>query len=165
MKGTAMKLIGIVAVGLFLFSTLVSAQFKSQEEQQPSPAQYLVRPATSINSILGFFNPDNFMMRHNFSFSYLSSGGTGLSLASYTNSMFYKIADPLNVRFDLTLQGSPFGQYGSAQQSDLSKLYLSRAELNYRPSENVFVKIEYNQLPLSYWGSYPYSSGYMWGDK
>ena len=165
MKGTAMKLTGIVAVGIFLFSALASAQFKSQEEQQPSPAQYLVRPTTSINSILGFFNPDNFMMRHNFSFSYLSSGGTGLSLASYTNSMFYKIADPLNVRFDLTLQGSPFGQYGSSQQSDLSKLYLSRAELNYRPWENVFVKVQYNQLPLSYWGNYPPSSPYVWGDK
>jgi hypothetical protein len=165
MKGTVVKLVGIAVVGVFLFSAFASAQFRSQEEQQPSPAQYLVHPTTSISSFFGLFNPDNFMMRHNFSFSYLSSGGTGLSLASYTNSMFYKIADPLNVRFDLTLQGSPFGQYGSAQQSDLSKVYLSRAELNYRPSENIFVKIQYNQMPLSYWGSYPYSPGYMWGDK
>ena len=162
MKDKTMKFIGIVSMGVLLFSALASAQFKSQEEQQPSPAQYLVHPATSINGILGFFNPDNFMMRHNFSFSYLSSGGAGLSLASYTNSMFYKIADPLNVRFDLTLQGSPFGQYGSAQQSDLSKLYLSRAELNYRPWENVFVKVQYNQVPLNYWGSYPPLSPDVW---
>ena len=148
----------LVAVGS------VTAQFKSQE-QQPSASQSLVHPLTSINSFLGFLNPDNFMMRHNFAFSYMTSGGQGLSLASYTNSMLYKIADPLNVRFDVTLQGSPFGQYGSAQQSDLSKLYLSRAELNYHPWENVFMKVQYNQLPLGYWGRYPYSSSALWGDE
>ena len=160
-----MKRLGILVAGVIIFSTCMFGQFKSQENEQPSPAQYLVHPATSINSFFGLFNPDNFMMRHDFSFSYLSTGGNGLSLASYTNSMFYKIADPLNVRVDLTLQGSPFGQYGSAQQSDLSKLYLSRAELNYRPSENFLVKVQYNQLPLSYWGSYPGYSPYVWGDK
>ncbi len=144
-------------VGLALVFSTASAQFKSQE-QQPSASQSLVHPVTSVNSLLGFLNPDNFMMRHSIGFSYMTSGGQGLSLASYTNSMFYKIADPLNVRFDVTLQGSPFGQYGSAQQSDLSKLYLSRAELNYRPWENFSVKVQYNELPFGYWGRYPFSS-------
>ncbi len=165
MKGQAMRFVVNISVGVLLCSSLALAQFKSQEEQQPSPAQYLVHPATSISSFFGLFNPDNFLMRQNVSFSYLSAGGNGISLASYTNSMLYKIADPLNVRFDLTLQGSPFGQYGSAKQSDLSKLYLSRAELNYHPWENFFVRVQYNQLPLNYWGMYPYSSSIMWGDK
>ena len=165
MKGNAMKWVGLASIFLIVSMTCAYGQFKSQENQESSPAQYLVRPATSISSFLGFFNPDNFMMHHNFSFSYLSAGGSGMSLAAYTNSMFYKISDPLNVRMDVTLQGSPFGQYGSAQQGDLSKLYLSRAELNYHPSENFFVKVQYNQLPLSYWGSYPSVSPYPWGEK
>ena len=160
-----MRIILIFLVVLTL-AINASAQFKSQENQQTSVAQSLVHPPTSINSFLGFLNPDNFLMRHNFAFSYLSSGGTGMSLASYTNSMFYKISDPLNVRFDLTLQGSPFGQYGAASRNDLSRLYLSRAELNYHPWENVFVKLQYRQIPFGYYGyRSPFNSSLMWGDE
>ena len=89
-----------------------------------------------------------------------------MSLASYTNSMFYKISDPLNVRFDVTLQGSPFGQTGSLNRSDLSGVYLSRAELNYQPWQNVALQIQYRQLPLSLYNryNYPYLSP-MWGGE
>jgi hypothetical protein len=153
---------------LCIFVTVSHAQLKSQDEQPVSAAQSLVHPTPSISSFLGILNPDNFMMRHNFSFSYLSSGGSGLSLASYTNSMFYKIADPLNVRFDLTLQGSPFGNYGAlGDQGNLSKLYLSRAELNYRPADNMFVKLQFNQSPFNYYNGYysPNSWADPWGDR
>lgn len=156
----------IPILGLLLIGASSRAQFKSQVDQQPSASQSLVHPATSINSFLGLLNPDNFMMHHNFSLSYLSSGGEGMSLASYTNSMFYRISDPLNVRFDVTLQGSPFGQYGSARQDDMSRVYLSRAELTYRPWENFFVKVQYMQRPFNYYGWYnPYSTFSMWGDR
>jgi hypothetical protein len=144
-----MKKICLVLMVLFLLSAVAPAQFKSQAEQ-PSVSQSLVRPTTSINSFLGLLNPNNFMMRHNFSLSYMSSGSTGLSIASYTNSMFYKISDPLNVRFDVTLQGSPFGS--SAYQNSLSGVFLSRAELNYKPWENFLIKFEYNHLPMNYYG-------------
>lgn len=144
---------------LLLISVSVYGQYKSQIENQPSASQLLVRPMSSIGSILGLLNPENFRMQHNFSFSYLSGGGQGLSLASYTNSMFYKIADPLNVRFDLTLQGSPFGGYDQTHTSDFNKLFLSRAELNYRPWENFLINVQYRQLPFSYYRFYsPYSS-------
>ena len=149
-----MKSISVIFLGMLLVNAAAYPQLKSQLEQQPSVSQSLVHPTRSISSFLGLLNPDNFMMRHNFSFSYLSSGGRGLSLASYTNSMMYRIADPLSVRFDLTLQGSPFGQYDGGAQTDFSRLYLSRAELNYRPSENFFVKFQYHQLPFYYYGIY-----------
>ena len=156
-----MKKLFVAIVMLAMVANMnVMAQFKSQEENQPSVAQSLVHP-TSINSFLGILNPDNFTMHHSFSLSYLSFGGQGLSLASYTNSMFYKISDPLNVRFDLTLQGSPFGNSLGLQQNDLSKIFLSNAELNYRPADNMFIKLQYSQLPfynLQYNPYYP--SGY-----
>ena len=129
------------------------AQLKSQDERV-SAAESLIRPAPSISSFLGLLSSDNFMMRHNFSFSYLSSGGQDLSLASYTNSMFYRIADPLNLRVDLTLQGSPFGQYGSLGQNDFSRLFVSRAELNYRPTDNMFIKLQFSQRPFGYRNDY-----------
>ena len=163
-----MKTIVVMMIGIVVLMTPASAQFKSQVENQPSASQSLVHPMTSINSFLGILNPDNFSMHHSLSMSYMSFGGSGISLASYTNSMFYKIADPLNVRFDLTLQGSPFGSYGNLQQSELSKLFLSRAQLNYRPMENMFIRVEYNQIPLGryYYDRYsPYRSSLMYGDE
>ncbi|MBI1806686.1 MAG: hypothetical protein HYR76_06500 [Ignavibacteria bacterium] len=159
----------IVLVAVLCMSATAIGQFKSQAEQ-PSAAQSLVRPSPTISSFLGLLNMDNFTMRHNFSVGYISSGGDGLSLASYTNSMFYKISDPLNVRFDLTLQGSPFGQNVSPYHSALNGLFLSRAELNYRPWENFFIKVEYQRRPGTFYGLYnpwynPYSSSNFWGDE
>jgi hypothetical protein len=149
--------IGYLVIAAIAAVTFVQAQLKTDE--QSSMSQSMVRPAQSISSFLGLLNPDNFMMRHNISFSFLSYGGTGMSIASYTNSMFYKISDPLNVRLDLTLQGSPFGQTGSFSQGELNKLFISNAELNYRPADNMFIKLQYNQLPLGMYGAYyPYSS-------
>lgn len=78
-----------------------------------------------------------------------------MSLASYTNSMFYKIADPLDVRLDLSLMGSPFG--ANAYQTDYSKIFISRAELNYKPWENFHIHLQYRQLPINMYGYYmPY---------
>jgi len=165
-----MKFTAVLIVALLLGpSHLMRAQFKSDLQKEPAASESLVHPMTSMNSFLGLLNPENFMMRHNFSLSYLSSGGEGLSLASYTNSMFYKISDPLNVRFDLTVQGSPLGQ-SSPYQRTLNGLFLSRAELNYRPWENFFIKVEYNRLPAFYYGMYdpwytPRSSFNKWGDE
>ena len=85
---------------------LVSAapgQLRKSTMQEQSASVSMVRPGAGLSSFFGLLNPDNFMMKHTLAYSYLSAGGTGLSVASYTNSMFYKIADPLNVRMDITL--------------------------------------------------------------
>ncbi len=147
---------------LITLSFIALAQFKTQSEK-PSVVQSMIRPVTSANNFLGFLNSNSFMMKHNFSLNYMSFGGTSLSLASYTNSIFYRISEPLDVRFDVTLQGSPFGN--STYQNSLNGIYLSRAQLNYKPWENFLIKFEYNQLPMGFYGlsnpwynpySYPY---------
>lgn len=156
-----MKYAIVMMLACIVVTLSAPAQFKSELENQPSVSQYLVHPSTGMSGLLSWFNPDNFQMRQSASMSYFTFGGQGMSMASYTNSMFYKIADPLNVRFDLTLQGSPFGQYGSFQQNDLNKLFLSNAELNYQPWQNFLVRLQYTRLPLGYYGWYgrsPYSS-------
>ncbi len=162
-----MKLAAAVLFAVLVVSPAARAQFKSQADQEPTVAPSLVRPMTSMNSFLGLINPDNFMMRHTLSYSFLSAGGQSLSIASYTNSMFYKIADPLNVRVDLTVQGTPSG--ATPFQSALNGVFLSRAEMNYHPWQNMFIKLEYNRLPASYWGPgnlwYRPSPFGGWGDE
>ena len=165
--------ISILLVLAAVLATSASAQLKSQMHADESASASMVRqsPGTwggGLSSFFGLLDPNRFMMRHSFALNYLSAGGTGLSMASYTNSMFYRIADPLDVRVDVTLQGSPFGPTAGMDRNDLSGIYLSRAELNYKPWDNVFMQFQYRQMPYSlYYGNPfdPFSYGHPWGDR
>ena len=149
MMKNLIRFVAVFVVAMTFLPSRGAGQFKSEIENPPSSSQGLLKPNASMGNFLGILNADNFAMHHSFSVNYLSSGEGGLSLASYTNSMFYKIADPLNVRFDVTLMGSPYGSYAGYQQTDFSKVFISRAELNYKPWENTSIKVEYNQLPFN----------------
>ena len=74
--------------------------------------------------------------------------------------------EAFNVRMDVTLQGSPFGQYGNLAQSSLNGIFLSRAELNYRPSHDFMISLQYQRNPYSRFGWYdsPFSD-HRWGEE
>lgn len=82
-----------------------------------------------------------------------------MSLGMYTNSMYYKIADPLDVQFDVSLMYSPNNGFMGGSQKDFAGIYLTRAQLNYRPSENMMLQINFQQYPMTswMWGSYGFS--------
>ncbi len=156
-------------IAVLLYASVVydaNAQYKNQRPEQTSVVNSLYRPAPSISGMLSWFNAQNFRMKHSFSMQYISGGGGGLSLASYTNSMFYQISSSINTRLDVSLIGSPFGQY--SKQDNFNRLLISRAELNYKPSENFYIQLQYRQLPISYYGYYMphhwYSSPYNFED-
>ena len=144
-----MKIMVLFVLTVFLAGS-GSAQLKSQVEDQQNVSNSMVRPFSGT-SFMGFFDPNRFSMNQNISVGYVSGGGMGMSLASYTNSMNYQISDPLNVRMDVTLQGSPFGSSNANLQNNLSKLFISNAELNYRISNNMQLRFQYQQLPYSQW--------------
>jgi len=153
---------------MLLAASSAFAQFKTQENAQSSPSQSLVSPASSMSDFLGLIDPNKFSMRQNFSLGFVSGGGQGLSLATYTNSMAYQLADPLSVRMDVSLQASPYASSG-VSSSALSKLFISNAEVSYHPWQNTFVKLQYQQIPYSQWITSPYgmyrSSSLMLGDQ
>ena len=167
----------LASVWMMLTAGTAYGQFKSQIDNQSGSTQSFVRPL-SATSFLSFFDPNRFSMRQNVSMGYMSSNAGGMSLASYTNSMAYQISDPLALRMDFTLQGSPFGSSGMYSGNDVSKLFISRAELNYRLSQNSFISIQYRQLPYNQWlssdpfdsyrgfnGGYRSATMQMWGDQ
>ena len=168
-----MKKAALIAALAAVLSMPAAAQLKNQSSSDRSASASLVRPGGGgawgggLSSFFGLLDPDRFLMRHTLSYNYLSAGGNGLSVANYTNSMFYRIADPLNVRFDVTLQGSPFGPTGGADRGDLNRIYLSRAEMNYRPWENVYLQFQYRELPWSVYRNAfdPWYYGSPWGDR
>ena len=150
LKGNIMKF-AYFAVVFALFIGSANAQLKNQIDEQQSVSQSMLRPL-SAQSLLGLFDPNKFSMHQSISMSYLSAAGSGVSLASYTNSMAYQLADPLNLRMDLTLQGQPFGTgSGIYSGTNLSKLFISRAELNYKAADNMFISFRFRQMPYSQW--------------
>jgi hypothetical protein len=153
-----------VALVLALAVSTAGAQFKSQVSEESRVSSGLIRQDSPF-SLFGWFNPDRFSMRHAISFSYATAGGEGLSLGTYTNSMMYQFTDNLDAQADLSISYSPyntFSKFGNAR-NDLSSIYLSRAQVNYRPWENVTLMLQYRQMP--YYGLNRYGSPFYdyWG--
>jgi len=134
---------------LFLaFSTCVFAQFKDSGFETESPKDGIVKQEQG--SLLGFLNSDDFIMRHSFSLSYSSFAGEGVSLGTYTNSMFYKLMDNLNVQLDVSVVNSPYSTLGEGFQKSINGIYVTNASLNYRPWKDVSVYLQYRNMPFGY---------------
>ena len=157
-----MKYILIVLISLVIINTGYS-QFK------PIDTRSTPYTASTGNLILGIFNPKNFTMNHSFNVSMLSTSYGSVSLTSYTNSMNYQFSKKLSVSADVTMQYSPFASsvygsgYANQMQKDFSGVNLSRASLNYKISDNSFIKFEYvneKNNPYSYYNPYnPFYDG------
>lgn len=153
----------LVLAGMLLCAASgAQAQFKGQiEREAQSSGGLIAQPSSSL--FFGWFDSNRFTMHHTFDLSYQTIGGQGLSLGTYTNSMMYQFADNLNARADISMSYSPynsFSSFGGKGSKDFSGIYLSRAQLNYRPWENVSVQLQYQQIPYGYFNSPFYHSWY-----
>lgn len=139
----------ILVLVLFLASISAFAQYKSDNFSSPSVKDGLIDRSSS--PLFGFLNSDNFQMNHSFNLSYSAFAGQGLSLGVYTNSMFYKFNDKLNLQVDASIVTSPYNTFGEDFTNNINGLYLSKAALNYMPSKDVMISIQYRQLPGGYY--------------
>ena len=121
---------------LVLTTASAGAQFRVSPQGEPAVVDELIQSSASP-MLFGWFNPDRFHMRHTFSLSYMTMAGNGLSLGTYTNSMMYQIADNLNARADVSFTYSPYNSFSQYGTQDLSGVYLSRAQVDYRPWKDV----------------------------
>jgi hypothetical protein len=137
-----------------LISISVNAQFRDQSDKPVDIKSGIVKDNTT--SLFGFINPENFKMHHAFDISFQTFGSGNLALTTYTNSMFYKINEQLNIQADVSLVNSPYNTFGKEFSSYINGLYLSRAQISYRPSENTSIIFEYRNLPNGYYPSYWY---------
>lgn len=133
----------LVIILCFLSFSSVFSQYKKNENK--------LNKSTN-NLILGIFNPKNFSMKQSFQVSMLSSRYGSTSLTSFVNSMNYKFSDKLSVSADVKLQYSPYSssifgsQFAKNMQNDMSGIFLSRVSMDYKLSENSFIKFEYRNL-------------------
>lgn len=145
-----MKRIIIFLAAILITSNLSFAQYKGYDDKGPSSYN-----KSTGNLLFGFINPKNFTMNHSFNVSMVNSNYGSVSLTSYLNSMNYRVTDRFNISADVKVQYSPFASssLGSAAstalQKNLSGVFLSRASLNYRISDNSFINFEYRQIDES----------------
>ncbi len=149
----------VVAAGV-LWSGIACAQFKSQlNDDHPSVTQSILRQDNGGFDLFGWFNPENFQMRHSFMMSYESFGNYSLGVNMYTNSMMYKFSDKLNVQADVSMMMTPYGSVPQGLKSQFSGLMLNRAQIDYKPWDNFLIQVQYRKYPYGY----GYSNGYFGG--
>lgn len=146
-----------VLIVFFFLTAAVFGQFRDQLSNRPKISDGIIKNNTP-SLILGFFNPNNFQMHHSYSMSYSAWGGNGLAVGMYTNSMMYKFSDKLNVQVDASLMHTPYSSFGSQVADQINSIYISKAALNYRPSENFFINIQFSNNPYMYYS--PFSRYY-----
>lgn len=148
----------ILFIVLLIGNSMVFSQFKDQKVL-PDIRGSITNNSPSQN-IFGFFNPNNFFMKHSVSLSYATSGGDAISLGVYTNSMMYKFSDKLNIQIDASLVNSPYSSFGKSFSNQINGIYLSKAELNYQPSDNFKMSVRFSQFPGNYYNRYGYYNGF-----
>lgn len=156
-----MKKLALTAVILALVTGISFSQFKE------IPGKTKTKLKSGNGMILGFINPKNFSISHSFGMSVMTGGNTSVSLASYTATMNYKILKNMNLSADVTMQYSPYASIGSNNpainkdfQNSLNGINLSRVSLDYQPTKDMMISINYFNTKGSYYGYDNYHNGY-----
>ncbi len=155
---------------LFVFVlSVTNAQFRDELNNKPDIRSGIVKN-NSYGSLFGFFNPNNFKMNHAFDLSYTTFGGAGLAMGVYTNSMFYQFTDNLNLQADISIVNSPYNSFDKDFSKRVNGVYLSKMQMNYKPTENMTIMFQYRNIPIgfyspNYYGGYsPFYRDYFYND-
>jgi len=142
---------------LLIVSSISFSQFKDKDIT-PTIFDGITNYSPS-GFLSNFLNPNNFQMNHSVGMSYSTIGGSGVALSTYTNSMALRLTENLNIEVDASLVASPYSSFGQEHQKDINGIYLTRAQLNYKISENSNLMIQYRSpAPGMYYNGYYNSS-------
>jgi len=155
---------GISLVLLVVLPSLVIGQYRRQEKPVLI-SQELVRPTTNPFAGLSILDPNKFSMSHSFSMSFFSLDGKGVSQGLYLNTITYQIANPLLFRLQWGIQSYPYNSLAKGHPAFQSGLFLSGAELQYRPNDKFEMKFQIHQMPYyqpydNSWYRNPYRSSW-----
>ncbi len=144
---------------LWLFFLTLNAQFRS-DLTMPNINTGIIRNTTSsfVQDLIDF---SKLKMQHSFSMSYSAIGNQGIALGVYTNTLRYDFNDNLNFQAAVSFVNSPYSTFGKNFSNKINGIYLEKAQLNYRPTENTFMSLTFSQMPYSYYngfGYYPYGA-------
>jgi len=140
--GVNMKYISLFAAFLFLSSSIIFAQELTPPQNAPS----------SIFSFPSSLPLNNLRMSQSISFSTTYNSGTknAYYLSNFCSSFKLPLSDKLNLALDLNFVN--YGKFGSSSPliSNENTKILPNFSLNYAPTENLRLHIEFNSFPTSY---------------
>lgn len=146
----------LFAICFLGFSLVAFGQFKDSGFHSGDIEQSIVNKNNS-SSIFGFLNSSNFEMHQSYSLSYSSFGsGQGMALGVYTNNMLFKISHNLNLQLDASVVNSPYSTFGKDFQKSINGIYLTNAELNYKPFKDFSISVQYSRLPFYSYSPFGY---------
>ncbi len=109
--------------------------------------------------LFDFFNNPNLDMSHSFSMGYSTSSSGSALQQMYLNSIRYRLSEPLTLNLRLGFSHLPYSSFEGGQ-SEGSAAFMGSANLQYRPSKNLFLTLGFSNIPYYY---YPYGmDGYDW---
>ncbi len=125
-------LIVILSIGTLLNSQIIESAFKPE----------LFTPS--------FLNPDNLSINHSMRFmGGISSNNQSYYESVYTNHLTYRLNPKLNLKLDLNFVNYGTASYKSGIEfegnNDNESKVLPNFQLNWQPSENTSITIEYKQ--------------------
>lgn len=143
-----MRRLPLFVCACLIFPQLLLGQLKQDANVNVSRALTSPNRIDSIFGLLGL-NPDKFSMSHSYSLSFAAAGGKTFNQGLYLNSMKYRLSDPLTLHLQIGVQHQPFGnQVGNALAKN--QAFISRAGMEYKPSENIKLQLEFSRQPASY---------------
>jgi hypothetical protein len=152
---------------MMLFVVIITmtgfAQFKDSEAQLPDIKSGILAQPSSSFSLFSFINPQNFHMQQSVGMSYSTFGGQGMAMGVYTNSMSYQFTDNLNVQLDASVVNTPYSTLGKQFNNSINGIYISNAAVNFRPWKDLYISVQYRNVPYSMYSPYSYSNSYRYG--
>ncbi len=142
---------------MMLSAVSLNAQFRNQTGQSKDIRGGITSPVPG--SLLGFLDRDRFNMSQSYGMSYYSGGGQSGSVGMYTNSMNFRLADPLLLRFNVGIMHQPFG--GPKGAKNQGAQVMEGVELIYRPNKNFQFQAGFSNAPTYNSYNNPFLSGGM----
>jgi hypothetical protein len=145
---------------LFVFSTqIIHAQYRADLPGYYDYTGPLIneRAPTVQSGLDRFFS--SVKMSHSYSMNFNSFGGNYQNVNAYTNTMQFQLSERMNGRVDISFLHSPFGgnQNFAGANNFQNQVIIRNAELNYKLSDNAFIRVQYQQLPRGFgYGYNPY---------
>jgi hypothetical protein len=145
----------IIVLGLILTAVAVFGQQNPNQSSIFNPDELSQKPAGFLNQLI---DPDKFSMSQSYSLSFMSSGRQSTNIGLYLNTINYRISDPLMAQVSVGYMHQPLGGMAS-QANQNGQVFLQRAMLQYKPTENMTFTVDYQQIPYNamspyYWNRY-----------
>ncbi|MDP3025056.1 MAG: hypothetical protein Q8O10_05930 [candidate division Zixibacteria bacterium] len=135
----------IIYLSLILAVLILSIQSGFAQDKSVS------EPSVKLKGF-SLLDPSRLKMSQSYTFSYFSSGKQSGTFGLYTNTLEYRISQPLLVRVGLTYLHQPLSVFNRGSQS-LNGVLLPNFQLFYQPSKSFQLRIDVSSMPgwYEYW--------------